>query len=290
MVIEEKAYAKINLFLDVLGKRKDGYHDIRSVMHAVDLCDEVILSFSPADYACVTLQVEGGENLGDPMQNLAYLAAERFMEKTDFTAAVMITLKKRIPAGAGLGGGSSDAAAVLRAMNLAAGKPLSAEELCALGAELGADVPFCILGGTRLCTGRGEKMQEFALDTAGLFFVIAKPKKKSVATPLAYRALDEAFNDFKDDNWEWHNALFSFFTEEPLSSLYNVFESTVLPTCMEASELRTKLIAGGAVGSVMSGSGTAVFGIFTDKEKAETAAKSIDGAFLCTSAPVLTSL
>lgn len=290
MVVEEKAYAKINLFLDVLGKRKDGYHDIRSVMHAVDLFDEVILDFSFADYACVTLKVEGEESLGDPMQNLAYLAAERFMDKTDFTAAVMITLKKKIPAGAGLGGGSSDAAAVLRAMNLAAGKPLSLDALLELGAELGSDVPFCILGGTRLCTGRGEKMQDFPLDTSGLSFVIAKPKKQSVATPAAYRALDAAFGDFKDDNWEYHNALFSFFSEEPLSSLYNIFESTVLPECIEAAELRTKLIAGGAVGSVMSGSGTAVFGIFDDAEKAEEAAKSIKGAFLCASAPALTSL
>ena len=290
MVIEEKAYAKINLFLDVLGKREDGYHDLRSVIHADDLYDEVILSFSPSEYACVTLQVEGGENLGDPMQNLAYLAAERFMDKTDFTAAVMITLKKNIPAGAGLGGGSSDAAAVLRAMNLAAGNPLSAEELCALGATLGSDVPFCIFGGTRLCTGRGEKMQEFPLDTEGLYFVIAKPKNKSVSTVSAYRELDEAFDDFKEDNWEWHNALFTFFSEEPLSSLYNVFESTVLPRCIEASELRTKLIAQGAVGSMMSGSGTAVFGIFTDKEKAEEAQKSIKGAFLCTSAPRLASV
>ena len=285
MVIEEKAYAKINLFLDVLDKRADGFHGIRSVMHAVDLYDEVTLDFTPAEYACVTLQAEGDAPLGDPMQNLAYLAAERFMEKTDFTAAVLITLKKHIPVGAGLGGGSSNAAAVLRAMNLAAGKPLSIEALCALGAELGSDVPFCILGGTRLCTGRGEKMQEYPLDTEGLFFVIAKPKRASVSTPAAYGELDKAFGDFKEDNWQWHNALFTFFEEDPLSSMYNIFESTVLPNCVEASELRTKLISQGAVGSMMSGSGPAVFGIFTEKEKAEEAAAAIPGAVLCVSAP-----
>ena len=285
MIIKEKAYAKINLFLDVLKKRSDGYHEIRSVMHAVDLCDEVTLTVTPAEYSCITLKIEGEEDVGDETQNLAYIAAERFMDKTDYCATVMIALQKRIPARAGLGGGSSDAAAVLRAMNLAAGNPLSAEALLALGAEIGSDVPFCILGGTRLCTGRGEKIAPYSWDSKGLFFLIALPKEEKSSTVSAYRELDEMFDDFKEDNWQRHNALFSFFEEEPLSSLYNIFESTVLPNCMEAATLRTQMIASGAVGSVMSGSGTAVYGIFTDKEKAESAKKKIEGSVLCVSAP-----
>ena len=163
MQINEKAYAKINLFLDVVGKAPDGYHEIVSVMHSVSLCDEVSLSVERASYSCITLSVRG-EDVPNDERNLAYIAAEAFLEKTGIAATVDITLEKQIPTKAGLGGGSSDAAAVLRALNLALGSPLTTAELCELGAEIGADVPFCIVGGTRLCRGRGEKMSAYPMD------------------------------------------------------------------------------------------------------------------------------
>ena len=154
MQISEKAYAKINLFLDVVGKRADGFHEIKSVMQSVSLFDEVDVSVERADYSCITIKVENSDIPADE-RNLAYLAAEAFLDKTGISAAVDITLRKYIPDRAGLGGGSSDAAAVLRALNMAFGDPLSKNELIALAEALGSDVPFCLVGGTRLCEGKG---------------------------------------------------------------------------------------------------------------------------------------
>ncbi|MBO7170061.1 MAG: 4-(cytidine 5'-diphospho)-2-C-methyl-D-erythritol kinase, partial [Clostridia bacterium] len=157
MKVNEKAYAKINLFLDVTGKREDGFHELVSVMHSVGLADEIEVETKQADYSCITLEMKNSSLPADE-RNLAYLAAEAFLDKTGITAAVHIRLEKHIPVCAGLGGGSSDAAAVLRAMNASFDNPLSVSELCELGATLGSDVPFCVVGGTRLCRGIGEKM------------------------------------------------------------------------------------------------------------------------------------
>ena len=280
MQINEKAYAKINLFLDVVGKAPDGYHEIVSVMHSVSLCDEVSLSVERASYSCITLSVRG-EDVPNDERNLAYIAAEAFLEKTGIAATVDITLEKQIPTKAGLGGGSSDAAAVLRALNLALGSPLTTAELCELGAEIGADVPFCIVGGTRLCRGRGEKMSAYPMDD--LTLVIVPPLSEGVETPRAYRMLDEAFDDFKNESSALHEALFDFFVEDPVDGMYNVFESVVLPNAPAVDEARTALLGAGAAGAMMTGSGSAVFGIFQSKEEAESAAKELPGAIVARS-------
>lgn len=280
MIVEEKAYAKINLFLDVLEREKDGYHAIRSVMQAVDLFDDVTVEYEEADYTCITLKMEDSDIPADE-RNLAYLAAEAFAEKADLAAAIRITVRKRIPAMAGLGGGSSDAAAVLRALNFATGRRFSPEELGRIGATLGADVPFCIVGGRCLCTGRGEVLTPLPVPDEKCFFLIAMPEGERTATPKAYRMLDEAFDDFRGDNSDWHDALYHFFQEDDTLGMYNIFETVILPSAPETDALRARLLSLGARGAMMSGSGNAVFAVFADEEKAKEAAKEIPGAAVC---------
>jgi len=189
---------------------------------------------------------------------------------------------KRIPDRAGLGGGSADCAAVLRALNTMFASPLSQETLLSLAARLGADVPFCLLGGTRLCHGKGEIMTPYQMDD--LWFVIALPEDENVETPHAYRMLDEAFDDYKNENTALHEMLFDFFREEGIDGMYNVFESVVLPACPRAASLRTRLISLGARGAMMTGSGTAIFGVFDNEAAARYAAEDIEGAIVARSA------
>lgn len=283
----EQAYAKLNLFLDITGTRPDGYHNIRSVMHSVTLADTVSVRAKLSDFSCVTIDMGDSEIPADE-RNLAYLAAEAFLEKTGITASVFVQINKKIPACAGLGGGSADCAATLRALNAIFGEPLTAKELLALGASLGADVPFCILGGTHLCTGIGEIMEPYSVED--MYFVIAVPGEEKVSTPTAYRMLDEAFDHYKEDHGALHDMLFSFFTEGGIDGMYNVFETVVLPRCPGASSLRSRLIALGAKNAMMSGSGSAVFGVFDSEADARYAAADIDGAIVCRSAPAYGSV
>lgn len=278
----EQAYAKLNLYLDVTGKRPDGFHDLKSIMHAVTLSDTVTVNAKLADYSCVTVEMVDSDIPADE-RNLAYLAAEAFLEETGITAAVTVRVEKRIPACAGLGGGSADCAAVLRALNTLFANPLSKDALLALGARLGADVPFCILGGTRLCEGKGEKMKDYPMDK--MHFVIALPEEERVQTPKAYAMLDEAFDNYEGDDGSLHEALFSFFEEDGLDGMYNVFESVVLPSAPAAATLRSRLISLGARAAMMTGSGTAVFGVFASEEEAKYAAADIEGAIVAESAP-----
>ncbi len=280
----ERAYAKINLFLDVLGRRGDGLHELRTVMHTVSLFDTVTVRAKTADYSCITLQVENSDIPADE-KNLAYLAAEAFLEETGICAAVTVILDKNIPVAAGLGGGSADAAAVLRALNALFREPLSREALLSLGARLGADVPFCLVGGTALCEGKGEKMTPY--EVADLHLVVAQPASEKMATPRAYAMLDEAFDGFENEDTALHDALFAFFTEDAVDGMYNVFEGVVIPHSPAVAALRTRLISLGAKNAMMSGSGTAVFGVFDSEEAARYAAEDIEGAFVCTSVPAL---
>ena len=277
----EEAYAKLNLYLDVTGKRPDGFHDLKSVMHTVTLSDTVTVNAKLADYSCVTVEMVNSDIPADE-RNLAYLAAEAFLEETGISAAVSVRVEKRIPACAGLGGGSADCAATLRALNTLFAHPLSESALLSLGAHLGSDVPFCILGGTRLCEGRGEKMTPYSMEN--MHFVIAVPEDERVATPKAYAMLDAAFDNYQNDDGSLHEALFSFFEEDGLDGMYNVFESVVLPLSPAAAALRSRLVSLGAKTAMMSGSGTAVFGVFDSQEAARYAAEDIEGAFVCESA------
>ena len=269
---KEKANAKINLYLDVVSLREDGFHDIKSVMHTVSLCDEICVKYVPSKATYIKLFVSGNKFLPSDSKNLAYRAAAIFLEKASLTAGIEITMKKNIPVAAGLAGGSADAAAVLRAMNKIFGKLFSEKALSAIGAELGSDIPFCLYGKTALCEGRGEIMTKLP-DSLKMHFVIALGNEH-VSTPTAYKRLDEIYSDFdgsvKTDASSRYARLIEEMKDGILteSSLFNIFEPAVLPICPNAEKIKLMLKELGAKATLMSGSGPSVFGVFYDEKSA----------------------
>ena len=280
--VKEKAYAKINLFLDVLSKREDGFHDIRTVMHTVSLCDEVTVFYTPRDKTSIRISVDGNRYLPQDARNLAYRAAELYLKKTAITASVEIKLIKRIPVAAGLAGGSADAAAVLRALNRINHKRLTDKALSELAGELGSDIPYCVFGKSALCEGRGENITR--LPNASLGHFVVAVGNEHVSTPKAYTALDVAFSDFDgtvptggDERFEAIIASVKGGEINP-DGFFNVFEAAVLPLCPGATEIKNRLIEYGARASLMSGSGPSVFGLFTSASEAEAAAEKLRAA------------
>lgn len=261
-----KAPAKINLFLDIVGKLPNGYHEIESVMQTIDLFDYVKISKSDE----ISVVCSDGELSGK--SNIAYKAAELFFGYTGIISGSMIEIDKRIPKQAGMAGGSADAAAVLYGLNKIFDEPISEEELCKLGAKCGADVSFSILGGTKLSEGIGEKLSSVS-EMPDCWFVIVKPDI-SMSTPESYKYYDEhglselEHPDLKD--------FLSVLEENNISSLseklYNVLEHTVEDPVI--GEIKNNMLELGALGSMMTGSGTAVFGIFDSVHKA-VAAKNV---------------
>ncbi len=273
---KERAYAKINLFLDVCEKRADGYHDIRSVMHAVSLSDLLTVTVTPSARASLSLRTDGAAHVPTDESNLACRAAKLFLGRLGASAAVEIALEKKIPVGAGLAGGSTDAAATLRVLNRLFARPFSGRALLSMAEELGSDVPFCLLGKSALCEGRGEKLTPISLPPLSL--VIAA-SGEYVSTPAAYAALDRLYSDF-DGSVPTEGARAYRAFSDALSGdgrlaagLYNVFEPAVLPQIPKAAALKARLASLGAEGTLMSGSGSAVFGLFPDISRAEAAKK-----------------
>ena len=264
MIVREKAYAKINLHLNVTAKRQDGFHDIETVMQTVSLCDELAVSLAPSDRAVAHLSICGAD-LPTDRGNIVTRAAELYLARSGKIGRIDISLVKRIPVAAGLAGGSADAAATLRALNGLFNSYFSESELLALAAELGSDVPFCLLGGRAVCRGRGELIEPIS-SPSDLHFVIAIADGEQVSTPAAFRALDEMYSDF--DGSVKHDA-------PDLTKLYNIFENAVFPTCSKAEILKRRMIELGATASLMSGSGPSVFGLFEDESTARAAAEAI---------------
>jgi len=191
VTVLEKANAKINLFLDVTSRREDGFHDIKSVMQSVSLCDYIKLNAELSE----VIEISITTNLSDlPLDenNLVYKSAAKYLKHFDITAKIDIDLEKHIPVGAGLGGGSSDAAATLRALNKIFGLATQTE-LLSMAAELGSDVPFCLVGGTAICTGRGERMEKIQGNNYNLVISIGNER---VSTPKAYSMLDIKYSNF----------------------------------------------------------------------------------------------
>lgn len=273
--VKEHAYAKINLYLDVLTKREDGFHDIKTVMHTVSLSDEVTVSVKRSDRRTVRLSVVGHPKLPTDSRNLAYRAAELFLSETLTNAEVDIKLIKRIPVAAGLAGGSTDAAAVLRALNRAFKRPLTEKRLLALSAQLGSDVPYCLIGGTALCYGRGERMERLP-ENLDLKLVVAIADEY-VSTPMAYAELDRIFEDFKAPRDSAHEHALAAVIESassgilPSGELYNIFENAVFKTCFKAETIKSRMLELGATHALMSGSGPSVFGIFENEQVAASA-------------------
>ena len=277
--VKENAYAKINLYLDVLSKREDGFHDVKTVMHTVSLCDEVTVFAKRSSKRSVRLSVIGQYRLPTDSRNLAIKAAELFLDSTFICAEVDIRLVKRIPVAAGLAGGSSDAAAVLRALNRIFKRPLTQKRLLSLASELGSDVPFCLLGGTALCVGRGEMVERLP-DKMHLHLVVASSEER-VSTPLAYSCLDELYSDFKGERNDDSELSLASVVKAVNSgdigdmTLFNIFENAIFKSCSAAERIKERMFDLGATHALMSGSGPSVYGIFPNMESAEAAKKTL---------------
>ena len=277
--VKEKAYAKVNLFIDVLAKRDDGFHEIKTVMHTVSLADDVTVTVEPSQKRSVRLLLEGNRRLPTDSKNLAVSAAELFLERAMIDARVTIRLTKNIPVSAGLAGGSTDAAAVLRAMNKLFSRPFAEKALIAMAAQLGSDVPYCMRGGTALCEGRGELITRLSAEPT-LHLVVALAHEH-VSTPRAYGALDTLFSDFSEACYTPKNEICAALVDAlcrgtlPSEGLYNIFEAAVLPESPGAEAIKATLLELGATHALMSGSGPSVFGVFETEQKAKNVVEAM---------------
>ncbi|MBI5559155.1 MAG: 4-(cytidine 5'-diphospho)-2-C-methyl-D-erythritol kinase [Deltaproteobacteria bacterium] len=266
-----RAPAKINLYLKVLSRRHDGYHELSTWMQKLNLADTLTLKALPAG---ITLDCQGLDLAADE-SNLAYRAAALFLRETGLKTGVEIVLEKKIPVAAGLGGGSSDAAAVLTGLNTLFSAALSEEKLMALGLALGADVPFFVSGGNAaIATGIGEQLQ-VKEGLSDCWFVLANPGFP-VSTKWVFENLDLAqLGNFaltiKDNAYILGRASDNCLAEK----LFNDLESVTLARYPEIALLKTELINSGASGALMSGSGPTVFGIFTDSGLASQCAADL---------------
>lgn len=260
--LQEPAFAKINLTLDVLGKRPDGYHDIKSIMQTISLRDDVVLEIGTGKPWSVTCDREG---FPADEENLAWKAAKLFLDtiKRD-PDGLSIRITKRIPAQAGLGGGSADAAAVLRALNRHYGDPLSILALAELGSLVGSDVPFCVVGGTAMAEGRGERLRKVA-DMPECVFVVVKPEF-SVSTPELYRKLDETAIARRPEHSALESALLAGDLGQVADKIGNVFDPVVTAEHLELNYIKSICNSYGSLGQQMTGSGSAVFAIMPSFE------------------------
>ncbi len=265
------AYAKINLTLDIAGKRADGYHLLRMVMQSVSLCDRVLLKKGKPgiEVFCARNDVPCGR------ENTAYQAAELFFEHAGLVPDITIQIDKKIPSQAGLGGGSSDAAAVLLALNRIYQTEYSKEILCEIGVKVGADVPFCILGGTALAEGIGEILTPLpALKDCHI--VICKPPV-GVDTKQAFALADASRAFFTSYTDPMLGAVRHSDLRAVASGLGNGFEQVM--KLDEVAQIKEAMNTMGALGSCMSGSGSAVFGIFEDEQRAFACKEAFAGLY-----------
>lgn len=270
-MIRAKAYAKLNLSLDVLGRRDDGFHDLRMVMQSVALHDDVL----------VVLNREGKFSaqtdrryLPCDERNIAVRAAKLFLAETGRAGlGAHVRLRKRIPVCAGLGGGSSDAAAVLRALNALTGAGLDGKTLAGLGERLGSDVPYCVAGGTMLAEGRGERLTPLP-PLARTDVVICKPGFP-ISTPELFARVDGRTSRCRPDTEGILAALAQGDRARLARRMYNVFEDVLDRRAGEINAIKSTLLDHGALGAVMSGTGSAVFGLFPDRAHAERAWRAL---------------
>ncbi len=260
----EGAYAKLNLTLDVLGKREDGYHDLQSVMQTISIRDDVEIDVGTGKPWKLLCSQEG---IPTDETNLAWKAAKVFCDavKKD-PNGLEIRITKRIPSGAGMGGGSADAAAVLRALNRHYDNPLSIFALAELGAEVGSDVPFCTLCGTAMVEGRGERLRKLP-DMPDCIFVVCKPDF-SVSTPELYKKIDEVAIVQRPDNRAMESALLAGDLEKIAQEVCNVFDPVVTAEHLELNYIKSICNTYGSLNQQMTGSGSAVFAILPSFEYA----------------------
>lgn len=264
MKIHEKAYAKINLGLNILGKRADGYHEVSMVMQSVSLCDQVTVEAVSGGGIEVVTNLPG---LSCGADNLAYKAAALLADKFNITPNVRITLDKKIFMAAGLAGGSSDGAATLRALNRLWKLRLTAAELEKIAAELGSDVPFCICGGTAIAKGRGEIIEPLP-DMPETYVVLAKPRNIEVSTAWVYKNYNRGRVVAAPCIWNIAGNL-------PRGGhaitpyMGNVLETVTIPAHPVIASIKAAMLGAGAYYAMMSGSGPTVFALAEDKETAK---------------------
>lgn len=268
--VELKALAKINLGLDVLGRRENGYHDVRMIMQSIYLYDTVKMTKQKEPGIRVETNLSylpTGEN------NIAYKAAKLLIDEFSINEGIRIRLDKHIPVAAGLAGGSSNAAAVLFGMNRLFGLHLSVEQLKERGVKLGADVPYCIMRGTVLAEGIGEKLSVLP-PMPKCTVLIAKPPV-SVSTKTVYEALDSKEITEHPDIDGIIDGLKTGDLKKIGSCMGNVLEDVTIPMHPVINEIKKEMNAAGALGAMMSGSGPTVFGLFESRASAKAAQRNI---------------
>lgn len=265
-----RSYAKINLTLDVVGKRDNGYHDVSMIMQTINLSDNIIVeSIKKGVFLKTNLNF-----LPTDSKNIAFAAAELFFEESGISGGAKINLYKNIPVAAGLAGGSGNAAVVLCALNKLYGCPLSWERISEISVKLGADVPYCIMGGTALAEGIGEKLTELAA-VPKMTILLVKPPV-SVSTPYVYGEYDKLEQANRSDIEKMIESINNNSITGIAANLSNTLEQVTVNKYPVISGIKNKMISDGALGALMSGSGPTVFGIFDDYNKAK---KSADDFF-----------
>ncbi len=275
-MITIKANAKINLTLDILRKRDDGYHEVSMVMQSISLHDVLTFTKLPdSDKIVLHGDVKG---VAKPEDNLVYKAVDLFLRTYKIKDGVEINLQKNIPVAAGLAGGSTDAGAVFRGLNKLFQTNLSLDEMCEMGAKLGSDIPFCIVGGTMLAQGRGEILQK--LPSMPITDIVLVKPKIDVSTAWVYKNYHTVEkNVLHPDNAQMKVALANQDTKAICRYLGNVLENVTIPVHQDIMKIKQALCAHGAYTAMMSGSGPTVFAIVKDKATAEKIAEKMRGEF-----------
>lgn len=256
--------AKINLFLEVTGKRADGYHELNTMMCSVSLFDRIYIEPSSGNQVQVECSVPG---IPEDETNLAAKAANLFFEKAGRAdTGLLIKIEKKIPVGAGLGGGSSNAASILTGLNQYYGTPFSGEELVEMGVAIGADVPFFIFSKAAIAKGIGEKL-DFCENVVHYYVILIYPGV-AVSTAEVYKKLNFGLTKSKK---ETKSRLLNKRLIDPVDHLFNDLEKPAVLICSKINELQRLLLSFGADGALMSGSGSAVFGLFRELKRAEVA-------------------
>ncbi len=264
------APAKINLFLDILGRLENGFHSLFMVMQSVDLCDEITVDKGEGGIALTCSDTR----LPQDERNIAYKAAAAFFKATGIEPNAVITVTKKIPFEAGLAGGSADAAAVIVGLDELYGTKLSKQTMCEIGLTVGSDVPFCIKGGTCIAQNRGEVLSRVK-PLRDCFIVIAKPEK-GVSTAQAFAAADSTYI-YHPDNLSMLDACSKGDFDGICKHASNVFEQVI--EVVERLNIKEVMRRNGSLLYQMSGSGPTVFGIFDDEEKAESCARELKKIF-----------
>ncbi len=262
-----KAYAKINLTLDIKGVRDDGFHELESVMVPVSLCDELVIEKSDKlVFKCNISSLETKDNL-------CVRAANRFFEKSGIELSAEIVLTKNIPFPAGLGGGSADAAAVLKGLNELYSKPLSDDVLLEIAASLGSDVSVCLLGKSALCQGRGEVLTP--LPNVPNFNILIAIGQSRLSTPAVYREYDALNLSPRTDSKNFLELLPMGDIRTLISSFGNAFEPVADVLAPETKTIRELMLSNGAKATHLSGSGPSVYGVFENEADVEKASKAL---------------